>query len=159
MALSTQRPKYPASTPSGTATATRYRDRRNRHEQACAQTEDHAAQNIATEHVGPERVREGGGAKHLHDLHGLGIVRRDDRRGESGERQNGKNGSAADDETRRPPQRGTRTLACDRIHGQPRHSAIPSAMRGSSQPTMRSVTSETMMKMVAMASTPTCTVG
>ena len=86
---------------------------------------------------------EGRRAHHAAGFKRLGVVGGDPGRGSRDQRQQGKQQPAGKDQALR---RGD-------------HSLAPSDTRGSSQPTIRSVSSEITMKIVAIASTPTCTVG
>ena len=93
------------------------------------------------------------------DFHSLGIVRRNKGGREREEYQQPEQDCARQQEAGRPggPRFGAHRWH-RRSHGAV-HVAAPSAMRGSSQATTRSVTSETTMKIVAIARMPTCTVG
>src|SRR5258708_40002044 len=96
-------------------------------------------------------------AEHPSHFDGGGVMRRDPRaeRGDGGE--GGKEKSAGEKETVQGVARraGRRQ---DRDEGFA-HVAAPSTTRGSSQPTIKSVISDTTMKSVAMARMPACTMG
>ena len=88
---------------------------------------------------------EAGSAHHLLHVERFGVMRRNRGRGERDDGERRQDGRACEHDPRgsaAPRAHARRSGDRDPVRG---HFIVPSAIRGSSQPTMRSVTSETTM--------------